>query len=177
MQASNVEPADQTKSSLGNPRHSQPLQRPSRLQESPRPLGSVRSLTDRRTSSPAQFPPHFVSPVTRRANTVACSPARQAREREKHRYSDDYVAETNFVNITGGGTSVDGLTLNNGGTNNSGAGVSFVWLCLDPPLTVERICSRSQDDNASSLGTVCPNPAHVALAVLLCLLPCDGLCM
>ena len=125
MQALNVESADQNERRPGSLRHSHHFRGPLLPPQSPRPLGSVRSPTNSRSPSPAQFPPHFVSPVTPHVNTVACSLARQAQEWAKPGYSDDYVAKTNCVEISGGG-NVDGLTLNNGGTNNSGAGVSSV---------------------------------------------------
>lgn len=60
--------------------------------------------------------------------------SRQAQGRRGLRCSEDYVTKTNCVDIHG--SNVDGVTLNNGGCNNSGAGASLS-LSFVPILTVE----------------------------------------
>ena len=72
--------------------------------------------------------PAVISRLARQVNTLASSIVtdglpRQAKGWQKIRRSNDYVTKTNCVDING--SNVDGLTLNNGGTNNSGAGASL----------------------------------------------------
>lgn len=86
-------------------------------------------------SAQGPLDPAIISSITEFAqqmNTFASSMAKQAQGRQRLRCSDEYVTKTNCVDING--SNVDGLTLNNGGSNNSGAGVSFV--SLSPWLSV-----------------------------------------
>ena len=74
-----------------------------------------------------------ISRLAQHVNTFASSIvteslSRQGQGRQRLRCSDDYVTKTNCVDING--SNVDGLTLNNGGTNNSGAGAAFFALFL-----------------------------------------------
>lgn len=45
------------------------------------------------------------------------------------KYSGGFTTNTNYIDI-GSGSSVDGLTVNNGGESDSGAGVSSTSLSL-----------------------------------------------
>ena len=64
-------------------------------------------------------------------------------------------------------SNVDGMTVNNGGTNNSGAGVSFFALFLGSfrPLNLIWICSHPQDGDASTFASTRPT----SLGLTICL--------
>jgi len=87
------------------PRHSRSVKRPAR----PPPQSHSQSRTPRLPTNVSFPSPGSLSPTE--------SLTRQAQGRQRLRCSDDY--KTNCVDING--SNVDGLTLNNGGTNNSGA--------------------------------------------------------
>ena len=54
--------------------------------------------------------------------------SKQPQGRHRSRGSESYISKTNCVDISG--SNVEGLTMNNGGTNNSGAGASFICYFL-----------------------------------------------
>lgn len=69
-----------------------------------------------------------ISELTQQAHKIAASVvkeslSRQAQGRRGLRCSEDFVTKTNCVDING--SNVDGLTLNNGGSHNSGSGASL----------------------------------------------------
>jgi hypothetical protein len=113
--------------------------------QSPRQARTPRSPTNISFPSPGPLSPDpaMISSLSRLAqnmNTLASSIvteglSRQAPGRQRLRCNDDYGTKTNCVDING--SNVDGLTLNNGGTNNSGAGTSFFCAFSRFFLTVE----------------------------------------
>ena len=135
-----LEPRFQNESNPGSdsPRHFHYVGRPaSSFLQSPRQSGTLRSPSNSPFRSSAQLPldPVFVSPVTQDVNTITPSMGRQAYGQQGSRNGDDDIFKTNCVDINS--SSVTGLTLNNGGTQNSGAGVYSVSLLIFPPfLTV-----------------------------------------
>lgn len=64
------------------------------------------------------------------------------------KYSGGFTTNTNYIDI-GSGSSVDGLTVNNGGESDSGAGVFYVSFPLHPLAfsrsNVIRSCPQSDD--------------------------------
>lgn len=83
---------------------------------------------------PGPLSPNSISEFTQQINKLVSSivkddMVRQAQWRRGLRCSEDFVTKTNCVDING--SNVDGVTLNNGGYQNSGAGASLSFP-LDP---------------------------------------------
>lgn len=124
------------------PRRSQSVRRPAppppqSPRQSRRPRSSVNVFTP---SGPVPLDPAVVSALSKLAqdmSTFASSMTTEGLSRQGHGRQgsrrNDYVTMTNCVSLNG--SNVDGLTVNNGGKNNSGAGASFFagffpWLIL-----------------------------------------------
>ena len=110
----------------GTPRRSPSVRGPAPPQ-SPRQTRTFRSPinTSSRPSTQSPLDAALSSSLTdfaQQMSTLGSSMAKQAHGQQGLRYSDGLIGKTNCVNIKG--SNVDGLTVNNGGRNNSGAGVS-----------------------------------------------------
>ena len=136
----------ETSSNLGSesPRRSQSVRRPAPPPpQSPRQSRTPRLPTNVSLSSHGPLPPdpamiasisQFAQQISTLASSIATeSLSTQAPGRRGSRRSG-YVTttKTNCVDITD--SNVDGLTLNNGGTNNSGAGASSFFALLSWPF-------------------------------------------
>lgn len=136
----------ETSSNLGSesPRRSQSVRRPAPPPpQSPRQSRTPRLPTNVSLSSHGPLPPdpamiasisQFAQQISTLASSIATeSLSTQAPGRRGSRRSG-YVTttKTNCVDITD--SNVDGLTLNNGGTNNSGAGTSSFFALLSWPF-------------------------------------------
>lgn len=136
----------ETSSNLGSesPRRSQSVRRPAPPPpQSPRQSRTPRLPTNVSLSSHGPLPPdpamiasisQFAQQISTLASSIATeSLSTQAPGRRGSRRSG-YVTttKTNCVDITD--SNVDGLTLNNGGTNNSGAGMSSFFALLSWPF-------------------------------------------
>ncbi|KAG9309307.1 hypothetical protein JVU11DRAFT_10795 [Chiua virens] len=108
----------------------------------------------------ASFPEEVSQLVSRLLRTYVGQP--DTYNRQGLRANEDYVSRTNCMEIRG--STVEGLTLNNGGANNSGAGTFF--FVSFPRSFLNMMCSHSQDDSA----TISSNRLMILGMLVFCVL-------